>query len=209
MNHDAVRELLQDYVDGSLDAPASGAVESHLRVCSECAEETSRLESLLSALHALSPTVQPPTDLWPGIDARLGNRGVFERTLWSARYVLAAAAIILVVASATVSYRLAMTSRAASVTSGVALIQFVEAEVEYTTAVAQLEDELALAWESLTPEVQVLIEKNLRVIDAAIRETRAALAKRPQDVDVVEMLSGIYRKKLDLLQQANRMAFES
>ncbi len=54
----------------------------------------------------------------------------------------------------------------------------------------------------LSPETVRIIEQNLAIIDRAIAESRAALEKDPNDPDLPLLLSGVYRQKLELLQQA-------
>ena len=58
----------------------------------------------------------------------------------------------------------------------------------------------------LPPETVQMIETNLRIVDQAIQESRAALAVDPRNGDLVEALSSRYRTKLEVLQEVNRLA---
>jgi hypothetical protein len=50
------------------------------------------------------------------------------------------------------------------------------------------------------------IEKNLQIIDQAIAESRAALARDPNNPDLPLMLSGVYQTKVELLQHAVQLS---
>ena len=59
--------------------------------------------------------------------------------------------------------------------------------------------------ETLDPDTVTTIDTNLRVINRAIRRAREALDEDPQNGGLNRMLSSNYRRKLELLQRANRM----
>jgi anti-sigma-K factor RskA len=61
----------------------------------------------------------------------------------------------------------------------------------------------------LSPETVKIVEQNLAIIDRAIAESRAALEKDPNDPDLPLLLSGVYRQKLELLQQAVQLQARS
>jgi xanthine dehydrogenase molybdopterin-binding subunit B len=82
--------------------------------------------------------------------------------------------------------------------------EWVAGEAAYVGAVRELEKALAGAMAELAPETAALIEDNLRVIDEAIRESRAVLAADPGNRDVLPFLASMYEKKLDVLQQISR-----
>lgn len=50
MNHDQIRERLDEWLDGALPAAESAAASSHIDSCPECKGEVSRLKRLGSAL---------------------------------------------------------------------------------------------------------------------------------------------------------------
>ncbi len=210
MMHDAIRSQLNDYVDQSLDAAAMQVVQRHLSECQACRDEASRLEALVSTVRSLPPTIDPPADLWPRIDPELSPRRLFDRSLWASRYTLAAAAVLLVLASSAVSFWVANRSSSLSrLDPQPTAARFVDTELQYVQAVAALEEELLLVKENLSPEVWAVIDKNLRIIDQAINEIRAVLAADPANGDVADALAGVYRKKLDVLRHATQMSVQT
>jgi anti-sigma factor RsiW len=53
-------ELVDDYLDGSLDADLRGRVESHLSECGHCGEYVSQVRTLLHITACLSADAPPP-----------------------------------------------------------------------------------------------------------------------------------------------------
>ena len=201
MRHDEIRELLEDFVDGSLGPGAGEAIEAHLSDCETCAAEVSALRTLLSDVAALPLSVEPRRDLWPHLSPRLGRQPLRRRVFRSRRMALAAAALLLVIVTASVT-TLVLRERPPAVDDVAA--EWVAAEAAYVGAMRELEEALAGAMVELAPETAALIHDNLRVIDEAIRESRAALAADPGNRDVLPFLASMYEKKLDVLQQISR-----
>ncbi len=201
MRHDEIRELLDDFVDGSLAPGAGEAIEAHLADCETCAAGVSALRALLSEAAALPRSVEPPHDLWPRLSPRLGRAPLRHRVFRPQRMALAAAALLLVIVTASVT-TLVLRERPPAVHDVAA--EWVAAEAAYVGAVRELEETLAGAMAELAPETAALIQDNLRVIDEAIRESRAALAADPGNRDVLPFLASMYEKKLDVLQQISR-----
>jgi anti-sigma factor RsiW len=83
-----------------------------------------------------------------------------------------------------------------------ALAAFEPTEREYLGAVEVLAVELEARKADLAPETVATVEQSLRIIDRAIAEARVALERDPANADLPFLLSGVYRKKVDLLQQA-------
>lgn len=217
MKHDQVMKLLDDYLDALLPLEAAEAVESHLADCGECREEVEALRAIMAGAKQLPMSIQPARDLWPEIDAQLDVTPIRERTLWSMRFPLAAAAAVLVVVSSALTAYLV--SQRGDVRSderwpvnvlGVSLVsEWRTSEDEYLKATVELLETLDLVKGQLPPETVAMIEANLRIIDEAIQESRAALAVDPNNGELVEALSARYRKKLEVLQQVNRLAAHS
>lgn len=69
-----IDHLLQDLLDGELDAESEWQARGHLEHCERCRSELASLSALVSDVRALPRTVDPPRDLWGDIEARLGPR---------------------------------------------------------------------------------------------------------------------------------------
>src|SRR5690606_17913894 len=106
---DRYMEQLSDYLDGALDAPECHALEEHLAGCDECRTTLDELRAIVAQANALAP-VEPATDLWPAIAARIESErelmmplpadgGGSRRRLSFTIPQLAAAAVVLVLAS--------------------------------------------------------------------------------------------------------------
>ena len=71
MNCREALERLDEFMDGELPAALAAELESHLGSCPSCRSEADTLRSLISCAESLPRSMEPPTDLWPGIKARL------------------------------------------------------------------------------------------------------------------------------------------
>jgi hypothetical protein len=83
-----------------------------------------------------------------------------------------------------------------------AFAAFDAAEASYETAIADLERVLASRQGRMLPETAQALERNLRIIDAAIAESRAALERDPNSRELIQMLSATYDAKVKVLRQA-------
>jgi anti-sigma factor RsiW len=83
-----------------------------------------------------------------------------------------------------------------------ALAAFRPAEEEYEKAISDLEIVLRTQRGRLAPQTAATLEANLRIIDQAIQESRAALAADPNSAELTHMLSDAYDTKLDVLRRA-------
>jgi len=100
--------VVSDYVDGTLDAPARADVERHLASCPACR----RMEEETRAVVALAMrdrfVVTAPAELWPMVAASTIHLALIRRqVLASLRGVLIAGAIVLVAATAVVTWKVA------------------------------------------------------------------------------------------------------
>lgn len=225
MSHAELRDRLDDYVDGALDAAETRAVREHLAACAECRAEVDGLRALLDETRFLPRDVAPPRDLWAGIEARLEPRAPaaaapdilpLRRRSGPPRWLLqAAAAVVLVAGTSLVTWTLAGRGRAVvagdpevlppAVVQGAAptvLASFAPAEADYRTAIGDLERLLAEQRGQMAPETAATLERNLAIIDAAIADSRAALERDPNSAALARMLAGMYDTKVQVLRQA-------
>lgn len=172
-------------------------------------------DALHRAVGALRDT-PPANDLWPGIAARLPvTPGTSRRTISFTMPQLAMAATLLIAVSAGVSW-LAVGPRPAGAPPEPAIRAVVEpaeavqpdiqpatfADAQYDAAVADLERILREESQRLDPQTVMVIERNLRAIDEAIRESRAALDADPANTYLNSHLADARRRKLELLRRA-------
>lgn len=195
-------------------------------------EGNEEFRELLEAVAELPREIQPGRDLWPGVEARVraestartagrrsrsGSRGEALRSpaWWASPRWLAAAAVALVALTAATTLwlaggpdgrgadRIAVTDRAsAGAAVPVALSQLREG---YRPALERLTGLLEARDENLPPETREVLERNLRIIDAAIAESERALLEHPESAAQVRALDRSYRRKVDLLERSVRL----
>src|SRR4029077_19718227 len=85
------------------------------------------------------------------------------------------------------------------------LAAFTIQENTYLRNVAVLQDLLDQQEASLAPETVAQLKASLHTIDEAILEARSALARDPANKMLIEMLSGTYRQKMDLMRRTAEM----
>jgi hypothetical protein len=80
------------------------------------------------------------------------------------------------------------------------------ADAQYNAAVSDLERILREERDRLDPRTVLIIERNLKAIDAAINEARMALNDDPANPYLNSHLADARRRKLDLLRHATSLA---
>jgi anti-sigma factor RsiW len=220
-------DALSAYLDGDLDPAARQAVEAHLTVCAECRAVVADLDGLQRVARAWGDeTARPAADLWPGIAARLDERGTglgparvlpWYRRRWSVGVAeLAVAATLVAAVTAGVMWRraplaeppvpvaaepvLAQVEPIGAPAEGVTAVSF--ADAQFDAAVADLERVLRDQRDSLNPRTVLILERNLQIIDDAIREARTALAADPANALLNAHLASARQRKLNLLRRA-------
>ncbi|HMH84159.1 MAG TPA: zf-HC2 domain-containing protein [Gemmatimonadales bacterium] len=196
---------LNEYVDGTLAARERAAVEAHLAECAGCRAAIVELRALVTAAATLPKSIPPKRDLWGDIARRLGKRErgngkrVWrERAFW--RRALAAAAVLVIALGI---YRLLPPITAHYRPAGQG---WVAVQADFDRASGELGRALALERHRLRPETVALLERNLEIIDAAIAESRAALARDPANAELRGLFAAAYRHKVELLRWAAHAA---
>ena len=83
---------------------------------------------------------------------------------------------------------------------------FVRDERRYAAEIGQLQRQLAEQRERLSPATVAILERNLRVIDSALAESRAALKSDPANRSLGRLVLSAYEQKLELLKRATSFA---
>lgn len=167
------------------------------------------MRRLLAEAAELPRSIEPPRDLWPEIEARLGERRPPAAVAWRRFVYQAVAAIFFMALGAVLALALRPAERpeigpgdgdvrAASL-AGVS--DFATAEAEYLRAKDQLWLLALSRRDELSPVAMRVVERNLRIIEAAIRDLRGALADDPENSQIEGMLLAKHRQGIEILQR--------
>ncbi len=217
-----IRPLLDELADGTLDDARSRAVRAHLRGCTGCAHDLREIETLTRAAADLR-AVDPPASQWDVITARLDRLEAQTPApprvwwLWHAwrRQLLAGAGALAVCGAAAVfmtvrdrqplEQTVAALPRPALSADEIyeaALREVARAENDYTGAIRDLREIVAVERGRWSPEIARAFDENLAAIDAIVAR-QADLARRtPGDPELADALHATYRRQIDFLQEA-------
>jgi anti-sigma factor RsiW len=214
-------ETLNDLVDGVLSPAASAAAESHVRGCATCANALAELRATVVAAHELPGSVPPPDDLWTDVRRTIEARKVAHlpsgagpartRGWWITPGRLAAAAVVLIVATASLT-GVVMNSRSSAAVVGRARtpatvsVSWQASERAFQASVLEFREQLEVLHDHLSPETVVKVERALATIDLAIAEGREALLRDPANAALSELLASNYRQKIELLRRMTQLA---
>ena len=205
MTCDELRDLIDDLAAGRLADPRRQAALAHVAGCGECAADLEAAKALAGPLAALPASIAPPRDLWPDIAARTAPRPARR----GYRPLLAiAAALALVLGSSAVTI-LVMTDRTTAPAATADAAPAARFEARYVAQARELGDLLERQRALLAPETIEALERNLEIIDAAIADSRAALAADPSNQELEMLLRAGYEQKVDLLERVTQLARES
>jgi anti-sigma factor RsiW len=224
MKHPDIIERLSALLDGELDAESAQDVENHLAACAECRDAAEDLNRILTAAREMPPA-PPRQDLWPAIAARLDHPaeatvelGSSDASWWRRRLVLSwpqalgAAAAVAAVTVAT-AFWVTRGPETSGTTQAHLAAQTESLAASSDAAYGALADEVQVLHERLDaesgrldPETVRVLTKNLRLIDDAIAQSRAALASDPASADETGRFVASLSGKLELLRQATDVA---
>jgi hypothetical protein len=225
MKCDEFEVLLPDYLEeNGPDAATRESADAHRLDCAACAALVADLKAIVRDAGDL-PALAPPRDLWSGIEARIeapvvpiASRDLGEfpavptaaparlRSFTLRRFAIAASLLMAVTAGVTYTLtRLAQAPVAttaaipAPVAGTVRAVSRPSAEVTFDREIATLRQIVDERRSELDPKTVAILDKNLRLIDAAIVESKAALARDPASGFLAQLLTQAYDSKLQLL----------
>lgn len=220
--HDRWTERLSEYLDGDLGVADTAALEAHLASCGDCRATLEQLRRVVARARALDDRA-PAADLWPEVAARIGLSPLAERVgaraaghaRWRLTFTvpqLLAASVALVLLSGSAAWVVLRRPGGAPATVATGPMPIMsnvgtyESSPRYAAAVADLERLLAQRRGQLDSTTVRVIEKNLGIIDRAIRDAQSALAADPANAYLNQHLAQAMRRKLELLRQAATLA---
>ncbi len=161
----------------------------------------------------------PARDLWGAISPRLGSTQLTSSRVSFTLPQLAMAATLLIAAASGLTWMVARPPAAAPSNEPVIqaygvpeeetegkIVQANFADAQFNAAVTDLEQILRDERDRLDPRTVLIIERNLKAIDAAINEARMALNDDPANPYLNSHLADARRRKLDLLRTATTLA---
>jgi hypothetical protein len=171
-------------------------------------ESNQRLDALLRSLPG---GVEPGRDLWPAIEARLERRPAGRRPAW---VLQAAAAVVLVAASSLITAAL-LSRRGAPVAqlAPAAMVPAVPAAfgqsdglgAGYERARRQLAADLEQRMATMPASARQKLVANLAEMSRAADEINVALARRPGDPLLEELLLNTYQDELGVIASVNQL----
>lgn len=192
-----IRTRIDDWAAGRLAEGEAGRVAAHLERCEACREAARPALALAEAVGALPRAIPPARNLWPAIAERLDEASAPRAAPWISRLGgqgLAAAAVALVVVTAAATLLVVRPKAGAP-----------GPDVQTGQTAATTEELLrALEARDLSPRTMAVVQRNLAVIDAAITELEAALAKDPDNEELARMLVSTHQKRAELVERAAR-----
>lgn len=173
-------------------------------------------DELMVAAAKLATEVAPGRDLWPQIELEISSPVSDKRTVWNSVWAQAAAVLLLVGGSSGVTY-LAVSgdaSPAAPVASGLTptlLFEPVSGSFgslynlgpDYQDARRSLSAKVDEELDRLSAEEREVVQKNIDVIRAAIKDINAELTKQPDNALLQKLLISTYREELDLMMRVD------
>ena len=193
---------------------------SEQRRFGESDHEPLREDDILAQAIAQWRDEMPQRDLWAGVEARLEPRKSSRSFTFTLSQLAVAASLLIAVASG-VTYL--ASNRSVIVTTGGERQEVIQAytvdtsvggqvvpanfaDVQFNAAVEDLERILREERGRLDPRTVLILERNLKAIDAAINEARVALEQDPANPFLNSHLADARRRKLDLLRHATELA---
>ncbi len=165
-------------------------------------------DKLMKAAGQLSTEISPERDLWPDIAAEIEKPA---RRRWTPMLAQAAAVVLLIGASSTVTYMVTSKDSASGPVIASPDMVFEQASFGnryslgpgFQDARNSLVAELDFELQRLSPESQEDIAINLKLIHDAIFDMNNALEENPENLLLQERLLRTYREELALLRKVS------
>jgi hypothetical protein len=219
---DDVALLIDDAVEDRIDADGRATLDTHVSTCAACRGLLEDQRAISRGAAAL-PAHAPRPEVWARIARQIEAAApIRPHHVWTGtRVALAMAAVmILSVVTSVVLLRQPETvqpsaagKRAGTTTAGAPAahvsasdtVKDVDehlriADANYQLAITGLEKVVAAEQASLDPAVAATLQKNLGIIDQAIRESRDAMKSQPTSLLAQTSLFDALRQKVALLE---------
>jgi anti-sigma factor RsiW len=218
MNCENYQALLSDFLDGSLTPEDHNRFEAHMSACGVCAEARSDLDAIvvfcrenrgeyesvpneralwLRISNTIESELTTParTEVGAGWWSRLMNQS------WQLSFPQlagAVAAIVIVVALATVVGVRRIPEKGSSVVTGASVEERYRAQQQ---VIAYWNQRVELNKARWNAQMRDTFDRNMSVIDAAVNDSMGRLKQNPHDEVSEEILNGALNDKVELLKE--------
>jgi len=197
-----VQPRLSAFVDGELDANEQAAIAAHVAACASCAGIVRDFDALRRAAGSLG-AIEPPARVFAELTARLAKRP--DKHEWL--QLAAAVAVVAAGVYGVVRFDRSATTLAPQGGNAAASLT-VEANgdgwrtvvTHYEQAIAELEGVTKREARQMDPAIAAALQTNLKQVDEAIDQSRAALATDPDSEPARDSLSDSLRRKVTVLE---------
>ena len=221
MDCQIVLDSLSNYLDGSLLNDEAQLIKTHLGQCSRCQTVRLELTEIRRAAREL-PLHTPPRALWTRIQLSLEMdaaapglpRQTMKQPSWWTRWMerrftftlpqlagAGALAIALMTFAFVNAYH--QNTRSLNFTQASALLLPGEDEIKHD--IEHRINTLKARQVTWDPQMREIFERNLIKIDDSLKSSRQSLLEHPNDADHQQMLMTLYKEKLQLLQDYDRL----
>lgn len=219
-------DRVSDYVDGDMDLAERELFEGRMQEDPELRRAVEEVQDLVTRAASLGP-IEPPEDLWDGIEARITGtaeparlpRSPSPRPHWARRLALVAAGIAVMVVSGSAGWWLhdfgapapqqfagiEEPHPTAPVPDALAA-NYADQEERLGENISDLEAVLFEYGDRLDPDTREAIAENLRIIDEAIADAHRALQEDPNSDFLHAHITHSMERKVRLLEDAARLA---
>lgn len=214
MTCDRIRDLLDDYLAGELPPDVGEEVQEHLGRCLTCRREWKEVQDLRRQAAELPAEIFPERDLWPEIEMQIAaGKTVPSRPSW---LYLAAAVLALAVLSIPLSNWWLGRRADKAPQARVVPVELVREAATGEADIARSEDGVLHAHRDLLemverrrdqmdPEVLVVVEENMRILDEAIGQIYLALEEDPGNRRLHLLLATRYQQEVNLVKRVVRV----
>ena len=212
MSCENTRLRMSALIDGELAGEEKAAVLAHLAGCDACSWFRQDLDRVRRAAASLGP-IAPPDHVWLHVagQVRLESPAALKPRRSTARggaiaqwLGIAAALVVVTIGTYFVGSTTSSTPSGSNPTSSASVETVAEelnlAMQHYERAITELETLAASGSSALDPAMATMLSQNIKTINAAITESRAALVQNPGNGPARDSLFEALRRKVVVLQ---------
>ena len=208
------REMINDYVDGTLDGDGMKELKAHLESCRDCRELADDFALIARGAKSLT-SLEPSAAIWPKIAAQVRpspreaqspvqRKRVWPATFWRpAAWAYAAAAILLVVVAGFIIRQRPWSAPGEAKERSVefTLAKLQEAQDHYEKAIRALSEAVKQQEGRLDPRLAEAFSRNLAAMDETIQACRQVIRQDPDNLTARAYLLTAYQEKVKFLEE--------